>query len=308
MDDLFNKIKEGAKKISLRREEKIYIAEKIKAHIQANPIREEIPVPSPYARGLKHRHLVYVVLSVLLVFGIGGSTSLLANYSLPGDALYPVKVNVNEKIESFLTTGVDADVKIESRLANERLEEVEALEKKGGVKEEVKNKLDKDLENHRDKLEKILEKEKDNEKKEKVKKIYENVKIHLDSREQEREKIREFRKTEEGEEDEGEEEDDAPVSAPAPSPTPVAGEYTMAQVATHNSKSDCWTAINGSVYNVTPWIDLHPGGSEKILSLCGKDGSAAFTTQHSGQSRPASELAAFKIGILKQQVDFPVII
>lgn len=99
-------------------------------------------------------------------------------------------------------------------------------------------------------------------------------------------------------------------STPIPSKTPVASKtpvstgtsraktYTLAQVKTHNSGSSCWTTINGGVYDVTDWINQHPGGPEAILSLCGTDGSAAFNDQHGGQRRPASELASFKIGTL----------
>jgi cytochrome b involved in lipid metabolism len=82
--------------------------------------------------------------------------------------------------------------------------------------------------------------------------------------------------------------------------TPASGakSYTLAEVATHNNKADCWATINGSVYNVTSWISQHPGGQEAILSLCGKDGSSLFNGQHGGDARPASELASFKIGAL----------
>ncbi|MES2059604.1 MAG: cytochrome b5-like heme/steroid binding domain-containing protein [Patescibacteria group bacterium] len=79
---------------------------------------------------------------------------------------------------------------------------------------------------------------------------------------------------------------------------PKAGEYTLADVSKHSNASSCWTTINGGVYDVTAWINQHPGGPEAILSLCGKDGSAAFDAQHGGQRRPASELATFKIGVL----------
>lgn len=76
--------------------------------------------------------------------------------------------------------------------------------------------------------------------------------------------------------------------------------YTLAEVAGHNSASSCWTAINGKVYDVTSWINQHPGGPDAILSLCGTDGSAVFNTQHGGQHRPASELAGFYIAGLSQ--------
>ena len=90
-------------------------------------------------------------------------------------------------------------------------------------------------------------------------------------------------------------------STPPPAPvTDTGATYTMADVAMHNSGSSCWTAINGSVYDVTSFIGQHPGGEQAILSLCGIDGSSAFNAQHGGQSRPASELASFKIGTLSQ--------
>jgi cytochrome b involved in lipid metabolism len=76
--------------------------------------------------------------------------------------------------------------------------------------------------------------------------------------------------------------------------------YTLAEVAEHNSGTSCWTAINGGVYDVTTWINQHPGGPEHILALCGTDGSAAFNGQHGGEARPAAELATFKIGMLAQ--------
>lgn len=75
---------------------------------------------------------------------------------------------------------------------------------------------------------------------------------------------------------------------------------TLAQVANHASQSSCWSAIDGGVYDLTPWISEHPGGEEAILSICGIDGSAAFNDQHGGDGRASSRLAAFKIGTLAQ--------
>jgi uncharacterized membrane protein len=76
----------------------------------------------------------------------------------------------------------------------------------------------------------------------------------------------------------------------------VAGTYTLADLQKHASAASCWSAINGNVYDLTKWINRHPGGPDVIKGLCGRDGSAGFNGQHGGQSRPASELAAFKIG------------
>lgn len=74
--------------------------------------------------------------------------------------------------------------------------------------------------------------------------------------------------------------------------------YTLADVAKHASASSCWTAVDGTVYDVTKWITQHPGGKQPILGMCGTDGSAAFHSQHGSQSRPANELKQFQIGTL----------
>ncbi len=74
--------------------------------------------------------------------------------------------------------------------------------------------------------------------------------------------------------------------------------YTLAQIATHNSASSCYSAISGTVYDLTPFLNGHPGGVSAILSLCGRDGTALYMAQHSGQSRPQSMLASLRIGTL----------
>ncbi len=109
----------------------------------------------------------------------------------------------------------------------------------------------------------------------------------------------------------------AAATAPAPTPTPTASPtsspsaspaatptgdptFTSAEVAAHNSAGDCWTSINGNVYNVTDWEDKHPGGAERIIALCGTDGSSAFDDQHGGEPKPEDMLAEYQIGVLAQ--------
>ena len=101
-----------------------------------------------------------------------------------------------------------------------------------------------------------------------------------------------------------------PVATPAPtvtaaptaspSPTASATGYTMAQVRANNSARSCWSAIDGYVYDLTNWINSHPGGSGAILFLCGTDGSNAFKAQHENQTRPAVRLDAYRLGPLNK--------
>jgi cytochrome b involved in lipid metabolism len=82
---------------------------------------------------------------------------------------------------------------------------------------------------------------------------------------------------------------------------PAAGatkSYTLAQVKTHKSATNCWAAVSGKVYNLTKWIAKHPGGGPFIKAMCGKDATPAFKGQHGLNGRPASMLAAYRIGVL----------
>jgi cytochrome b involved in lipid metabolism len=72
-------------------------------------------------------------------------------------------------------------------------------------------------------------------------------------------------------------------------------------VKTHNSPTDCWAVVNRKVYNLTAWISQHPGGSSRIIAMCGKDASQAFIAQHAGQGSPNSNLAQYQIGVVKKR-------
>ena len=65
------------------------------------------------------------------------------------------------------------------------------------------------------------------------------------------------------------------VPAPIPTPTPTPSGYTLADVSIHGGRGSCWTAINGQVYDITSYINQHPGGSA-ILRGCGVDGTHLF--------------------------------
>lgn len=88
-----------------------------------------------------------------------------------------------------------------------------------------------------------------------------------------------------------------PVSSTSTTPAVPKG-YTLTDVASHNSATSCWSAIDGNVYDLTNWVNSHPGGKAAILMICGKDGSPMFDAQHGGQRKPASILAKYKVGAL----------
>lgn len=50
----------------------------------------------------------------------------------------------------------------------------------------------------------------------------------------------------------------------------------ISEVKKHSKVDDCWTVINGYVYDISKVIKTHPGGFSKIFQSCGKDGTKYF--------------------------------
>lgn len=75
--------------------------------------------------------------------------------------------------------------------------------------------------------------------------------------------------------------------------------FTMATIAQHNTTADCWSAINGGVYDLSTWVSRHPGGSRAITRLCGTDGSSSFNREHGRSRAAANALLLLKIGDLQ---------
>lgn len=75
-------------------------------------------------------------------------------------------------------------------------------------------------------------------------------------------------------------------------------QFTMTEVEDNDSTESCWTVIEDGVFDLSDWVDQHPGGPDRIEQLCGTDGTQMFTNQHSGDSAPQEQLSEFRIGEL----------
>ncbi|MGD9755171.1 MAG: cytochrome b5 domain-containing protein, partial [Acidimicrobiia bacterium] len=74
---------------------------------------------------------------------------------------------------------------------------------------------------------------------------------------------------------------------------------SMDEVRRHATPEDCWTVVDGTVYDMTSFIERHPAGASDIVEyLCGKDGTADFRGEHGGQGEPEKWLATLEIGSL----------
>ncbi|XP_060588144.1 cytochrome b5 reductase 4-like isoform X2 [Ruditapes philippinarum] len=57
-------------------------------------------------------------------------------------------------------------------------------------------------------------------------------------------------------------------------------EVTPEELKKHNTEDDCWIALRGKVYNVTSYLDFHPGGIDELMRGAGKDATALFDEVH----------------------------
>ncbi|GMI75315.1 ARABIDOPSIS CYTOCHROME B5 ISOFORM A, cytochrome B5 isoform A [Hibiscus trionum] len=64
--------------------------------------------------------------------------------------------------------------------------------------------------------------------------------------------------------------------------------YSMEEASLHDTKDDCWVVIDGKVYDLSSYLDEHPGGDDVVLAVTGKDATDDF--EDVGHSKSAIEL------------------
>jgi fatty acid desaturase len=78
-------------------------------------------------------------------------------------------------------------------------------------------------------------------------------------------------------------------------------EFTFDDIRSHRTKESGWVGIHGKVYDITSFIDRHPGGSV-ILTALGRDATILFETHHNlieNIEGVHKILAKYQIGIIK---------
>ncbi|KAF9662583.1 hypothetical protein SADUNF_Sadunf18G0069300 [Salix dunnii] len=74
--------------------------------------------------------------------------------------------------------------------------------------------------------------------------------------------------------------------------------FSKAEVSLHNKRTDCWIIIKDKVYDVTSYVEEHPGG-DAILAHAGEDSTDGFFgPQHA--TRVFDMIGDFYIGDLEQ--------
>ncbi|WVQ62991.1 uncharacterized protein L199_001140 [Kwoniella botswanensis] len=77
-------------------------------------------------------------------------------------------------------------------------------------------------------------------------------------------------------------------TAPAPEAAPVQpeGTYSLEQLKEHNTRESLWMLLHDKVYDITAFMDEHPGGDEVLIEEAGRDATEAFEdVGHSDEAR-----------------------
>ncbi|XP_027870106.1 cytochrome b5 type B isoform X1 [Xiphophorus couchianus] len=76
--------------------------------------------------------------------------------------------------------------------------------------------------------------------------------------------------------------------------------YTLEEVRMHNMSSDTWLIIHNKIYDITSFLEEHPGGEEVLLEQGGSDATESF--EDVGHSTDAREmLQQYYIGELHME-------
>lgn len=63
-------------------------------------------------------------------------------------------------------------------------------------------------------------------------------------------------------------------------PTMPHSALSRAEVAKHNTAEDCWVIIDHKVYDLSDFLDAHPGGNVVLAQVAGKDATVDFYQLH----------------------------
>merc|ERR1719491_1263163 len=59
--------------------------------------------------------------------------------------------------------------------------------------------------------------------------------------------------------------------------------FTREEVAKHKAEGDTWVIVDGNVYAVSKFANLHPGGKQLLLDYAGQDATEDFFGLHKSE-------------------------
>lgn len=144
--------------VSLTHDEKINIKGRLDACVRENPaVRTKPDIRYTTQKPAQTSFISYIIsqltqkpmaITLIIVLFLGGGGAYAAETSLPGDALYPIKIEVNERIRGWAAISGEADAQWEARIAERRLEEAERLAAENRLSMNARTEIESNFEAH----------------------------------------------------------------------------------------------------------------------------------------------------------------
>ncbi len=178
MRNLLKQLKKGSREVRLTADEKSVMRQTLVRFAHENPIvhtSRSRAVVSPYS--FMKRARGYRVLSATVIGGIliGGTVSFAAEGALPGNVLYPVKTELNERVRSVVAVTPEAKAEWDIKLVERRLSEVKEVSALDTVPLETKEVARENVRKYTDRVEKRIAEFDDNDDEENALMVAENL-------------------------------------------------------------------------------------------------------------------------------------
>ncbi|OHA88668.1 MAG: hypothetical protein A2741_02215 [Candidatus Zambryskibacteria bacterium RIFCSPHIGHO2_01_FULL_43_27] len=151
MTNFEEKLKKVSRSVEMTAKERGSIKARLVKEISADTMPAAVSLYSPNAWLFIRKHTLSVAFVAIIFFG--GSLSTIAEGTLPGDILYPLKVGVNEEVRGWFATSNTAKSEWQISLAERRLDEVEKLQEAGSLSDDSRQEIEEKIEEHARKAE-----------------------------------------------------------------------------------------------------------------------------------------------------------
>jgi cytochrome b involved in lipid metabolism len=88
------------------------------------------------------------------------------------------------------------------------------------------------------------------------------------------------------------------LATPVAATSPMVKRFTFKQIHRHQYASNCWTAVNGKVYNLTPWTKKHANRKTFVKVMCGRNGTRSYNKASGGVAKSDRNQKRYKIGVI----------
>ncbi|MEK7514663.1 MAG: DUF5667 domain-containing protein [Patescibacteria group bacterium] len=154
MNTFFDQFKKEALNIKLSATEKQVL--RVRLHKAMRP-ETHTKIRSPYAPDFFFLPKIATSMALLLIVALVSGTAFAAENSLPGEPLYAIKVNVNERVAGALALTDEAKAEWHTQVAEVRLEEAEKLASLGRLDASKSAEIEDNFNTHAQSAEDIAE-------------------------------------------------------------------------------------------------------------------------------------------------------